>query len=601
MNDNLFKTAFVFLITFGALSSAHDGGLWTPLLNGLFILPFFLFSAFAGQLADKFEKAKLVRLIKLWEIGVMAVAAAGFVTESAWLLAVALFLMGTQSAFFGPVKYAILPESLDSETLVSGNALVGGATFLAILLGTMGGGLLMEAGGWATPVTAGLLLVVAAAGYLTSRQIPEGRASDPELPFDWNPVRQATKACRFAAEDPSVFRLILGVSWFWFFGATLLTLLPTYGKQILYVNEQVVTFFLMLFCIGIGSLACGRFARHRLKSALAPAGALGLSVFLLDLFFATLAYESIAVNRLVGLQTFLLTGGSLRMVLDLLGIAICGGLFVVPLNTLVQERSPARRRSRVLSASGILSALFMVASAAVTYGYAALGIPSVYVYLVGALMNAAVVVYIFKLVPDLLASLFVWLVVRLVYRPRVDGLENIPRNGPVLLAANHVTYVDGFILAATLAWTVRFVMYYKFGELPIVGKLLRWAGVIPIAGRNENPEILRTAMDQIAEALDNGEAVCIFPEGSLTEDGELRAFRKGIEHILGRTPVPVVPMGLSGLWGSLFSRARKRLRDLTFGKLSSPIGISVGEPIPVGRVSADHVRTQVAALRGALA
>ncbi|TDI34149.1 MAG: hypothetical protein E2P02_30875 [Acidobacteria bacterium] len=216
-------------------------------------------------------------------------------------------------------------------------------------------------------------------------------------------------------------------------------------------------------------------------------------------------------------------------------------------------------------------------------------------------MNAAVVVYIFKRVPRLLVSLLVWLVVRLVYRPRVDGLENIPDNGPVLLAANHVTYVDAFILAATLARPVRFVMYYKFGKLPIVGTLLRWARVIPIAGRSENPEILRTAMDEIAEALDNGEAVCIFPEGSLTEDGEVRVFRKGIEHIVARTPVAVVPIGLSGLWGSLFSRARTRLRDVTLGKLSSRVGISVGAPIPVGHVSADHVREQVATLRGALA
>ena len=584
LNDNLFKTAFVFLITFGALSSAHDGGLWTPFLNGLLILPFFLFSAFAGQLADKFEKAKLVRLIKLWELAVMAVAAAGFVTQNVWLLAGALFLMGTQSAFFGPVKYAILPESLDPKTLVSGNALVGGATFFAILIGTILGGLLMEAGGWASSATAGLLLFVAAAGYFTSRRIPEGRASDPELRFDWNPVRQAAKACRFAAEDRSVLRSILGVSWFWFFGATLLTLFPTYGKQILYVNEQVVTFFLMLFCVGIGvgSLACGRFARHRLESALVPAGALGLSLFSLDLFFASLAYEPIVTSELAGLQAFLLTGGSFRIVLDLLGIAVCGGLFVVPRNALVQERSPASRRSRVLSASGILSALFMVVSAAMTYGYASLGIPSVYVYLVGALMNAAVVVYIFKLVPDLFASVIVWLVVRLVYRPRVEGLENIPRDGPVLLAVNHVTYVDGFILAATLARPVRFVMYYKFGELPLVGTLLRWASVIPIAGRSESPEILKNAMDEIAEALDDGEAVCLFPEGSLTDDGEVRAFRKGIEHIVARTPVPVVPMGLSGLWGSLFSRARKRLRDLTLGKLSSRVGISVGAPIPSG-------------------
>lgn len=589
LNDNLFKTALVFLVTFGALAEGHDTALWTPMLHGLLILPFFLFSAMAGQLADKYEKARVVRYVKLGEVAVMGVAAAGFLMGNAVLLAVALFLMGTQSAFFGPVKYAILPQMLGRESLVSANALIGTATFVAILVGTMGGGLLMETS-YASTVTAVLVLVVAVWGFLASRRIPEAPASAPELRFDWNPFRQMRRVCRYALEDETVWRSILGISWFWFFGATLLTLLPVYSKSVLHVNEQVLTFFLMVFCVGIGvgALLCGRAARYRIELGLVPVGALGLSLFLLDLYFATMFYRA-SMNP-VGLGAFLAASGSLRIVIDLFGVAMSGGLYVVPLNALVQARSPRDKRSRILSASGILSAMFMVVSSAMTLAYAALGIPSVYTYLVLAVMNAAVLCYILRLVPDVVLRLLVWLLVRVFYRLRVSGLDNVPETGPVVLAANHVTYVDALILSAALTRPIRFVMYYKFGELPLVGRVLKRARVIPIASGRENPELLCRAMDQIADALREGDAVCIFPEGSLTDDGGMRDFRKGIERIVERTPVPVVPLGLRGLWGSLFSRARRR-----FG-FWSRVGVAIGKPIPVSEVSARRVQERVAAL-----
>ena len=603
LNDNLFKTAFVFLITYGALAGSHDGALWTPFLNGLLILPFFMFSAMAGQLADKYEKARLVRLIKLWEVGVMAFAATGFLSGSAWLLAAALFLMGTQSAFFGPVKYAILPQALDENSLVSGNALVGAATFVAILIGTMGGGLLLRAGGFAPSGTALVVLVVALAGVAASRRIPDAPASDPGLRLDWNPLRQSLRACRFAAEDGSVLRAILGISWFWFFGATLLTLFPTYGKNVLHVDEQVVTFFLMLFCVGIGvgALVCGRLANHKMELALVPAGAVGLSVFVLDLFFASLAYEPATGAALTAVRGFLGSAGSLRITLDLFGVAVSGGVFIVPLSALVQQRAPAKKRSRILSATGILSALFMVASAAMTLLLASLGVATVYVYLVLAVTNAAVVSYTFRQLPDLLLRLVVWVFVRVAYRLRVSGLEHVPEDGPVLIAANHITYVDGLILSAAISRPVRFVMYYKFSELPIVGRILRRARVIPIASRKESAAILREALDQIAEALEEGEVVCIFPEGTLTDDGEMREFRRGIERIVARTPVPVVPLGLQGLWGSFFSRARSRVGRFVRGRLWLRVGVAVGQLIPADEVSATHVRARVATLRGAAA
>lgn len=589
LNDNLFKTAFIFIITYGALAEAHDPALWTPMLNGLLILPFFLFSGTAGQIADKLEKARLIRWIKLWEVAAMAVAAVGFLTANAWLLAVTLFLMGTQSAFFGPVKYAILPQALGNDTLVSGNALMGTATFLAILIGSMGGGLVMKTG-LASAVTAALVVAVAVAGWLTSRLVPDAPASEPGLRFDWNPLAQALRACRYASADPTVWRAVLGTSWFWFFGATLLTLFPTYGKFVLRVDEQVVTFFLMLFCVGIGlgAMACGRVARHRVEIGLVPAGAAGLSLFAIDLSFASLSYDPTAT--LAGLGAFLSQPGSFRIVLDLLGLAICGGLYIVPLNVLIQERAEPAKRSRILSATGILSALFMVVSAGMTVVYAWAGIASVYTYLVIGVMNLAVVVYIVLQVPDLFLRFLVWALVRVFYRLRISGLEHVPDNGGVVLAANHVTYVDALILAAALARPIRFVMHYKFADLPFAGWLSRRARVIPIAGRREDPQLLERALDEIADALESGDAVCIFPEGSLTDDGNMREFKKGIEWIVERTPTPVVPMGLHGLWGSLFSRTKRRFRVWT------KVAVTVGAPIPVADVSTTLVRQRVAGL-----
>lgn len=589
LNDNLFKTSFIFIITYGVLAETHDGARWTPMLNGLLILPFFLFSALAGQIADKLEKSRLIRWIKLWEVAVMAVAAIGFLTNDAWLLAATLFLMGTQSAFFGPVKYSILPQTLSAESLISGNALIGTATFLAILLGSMGGGLLMKTG-FASTMTAVLLVMIALAGLAMSWRIPPAPASDPELRFDWNPVRQVLGVCRDAAKDPSVWRSVLGISWFWFFGATLLTLFPTYGRSVLHVNEQVVTFFLMTFCVGIGlgATACSLFARRRLELGLVPIGALGLSGFALDLVFASVAYD--ASVGLAGIATFLASAGSVRIVVDLLGLAVCGGLYVVPLNALVQARAPVDRRSRVLAANGIVSALFMVVSAGMTLAFAALAVPSVCVYLVLACMNAAVVVYIFSLGPEMFLRVVVYIIVRVFYRLRVEGLEHIPEEGPVVIAANHVTYVDALILSAVLARPIRFVMYHKFGELPLVGRFLKRARVIPIASGRENPELLSNALDEVARALRRHEAVCIFPEGTLTTDGEISVFKKGIERIVERTPAPVVPLGLRGLWGSLFSRARKRFR------LWSKIHVCVGSPMAVSDVTAERVRDRVAAL-----
>ena len=602
LNDNFFKTALVVLITFGVLSQKHDSNVWVPILNGLLILPFFLFSSTAGQLADMSEKSRLIRWVKLWEIGVMLVAASGFLMGNAWVLGVALFMMGTQSAFFGPVKYGILPQALDDDELLGGNAVVGTGTFLAILIGTIAGGVLIGRG-WGTPVVAALVLAVAVSGWAVSRLIPEAPATNPTLRFDWNPVRTTIRVCRYAYENETVFHSILGVSWFWFYGATLLTLFPNYGKNILHANELVVTFFLVEFCIGIGfgAMLCERMGRYRVELGLVPFGAFGLSFFALDLFIASLLYEPAPGSTLLGLGAFLASAGSWRIAFDLFAIAVFGGFYIVPLNALVQQRSAPERRSQILAAGGILSALFMVGSSIMTTSFAALGIPSVHTYLVLAVLNLAVAVFIFHLIPEFMIRFLVWLLIHTVYRLRVEGLENVPEEGAVLLAANHVTFVDGLIVTAALKRPVRFVMYYKFAKLPLMGYIGDKGGVVPICGRKENPELLAKAMDTIAEALEQGDVVCVFPEGSLTRDGDMAEFRKGIERVVERTPVPVVPVGLQGLWGSLFSLDGKGLLGFLPRKFWSRIDVMIGRPIAAEEVSVDLVRERVATLRGALA
>ena len=599
LNDNLFKTSFILLVTFGSLSHAHDAKLLTPVLNGLLILPFFLFSATAGQLADKWEKSRLIRIVKLWELGVMALAGLGFLLQDVYLLAGTLFLMGTQSVFFGPLKYGVLPQVLKDDELVAGNAIIGSGTFLAILFGTLASGLLLTGGSWASPVVAVTVLGIAAAGCWTSRRIPQAPPSSDGLELDWNPLRQTLQVLRYATEDRTVFRSILGVAWFWFFGATLLTLFPIYGRHVLQVDERVVTLFLAEFCVGIGlgALLCARLAKRRIELGLVPIAALGLGIFLFDLVFASHGFALVPEGSLLGLRSFLQAPGSPRILADLLAIAVCGGCYVVPLNALTQSRAKPERRSRILAGGGgIVAALFMVASSALTAGFAAAGVSTLVTYLVLAGAQALVTIYIFNLVQQPMLRLLVHVVVRSMYRLHVSGVENVPASGPALLAANRVTYVDGLILSAAIGRPVRFVAYYKFLRFPGLGRLLRKARVIPIASAKEDPRLLREAMREVEDALRNGEVVCIFPDGTLTRDGELSTFRRGIERIVARTPVPVIPLSLGGLWGSFFSRAGRRLFGFFPTRMWPPVGVVLGTAISPENVSADLVRSQVAAL-----
>ncbi len=598
-NDNLFKNALVVLLTFQAASwTALDAGILANLAAGIFILPFFLFSATAGQLADKVDKSKLARLVKVLEMAIMGVAALGFSLHSLPVLFFALFLLGLHSTLFGPVKYAILPQHLHEDELVGGNALVEAGTFVAILVGTLAGGLLAGAAGHPTWVAfAGL--VVAAAGYLFSRGIPDAPAPEPGLAVNLNPFSETWRNIGFARQNRTVFLSVLGISWFWLYGALFLAQFPAYAKNVLGGGETSVTLLLATFTagIGIGSLLCEKLSGKHVEIGLVPFGSIGLTVFGLDLAFASPA--NLPAGAPLPLSGLLAVHEVWRVLFDLFALGLFGGFFIVPLYALIQLRSAAGHRARIIAANNILNALFMVVGALAAAGTLGQGVTIPALFGVAALGNALVAIYIYRLVPEFMLRFVAWLLVHSVYRLEQEGLENIPDEGPAVLVCNHVSFVDPIVIAAATRRPIRFVMDHRIFRAPFINFVFRHMRAIPIAPAKEDPAMMEAAFDEVARALAAGEVVGIFPEGRITDTGEIYPFRPGIGRIVGRTPAPVVPMALRGLWGSFFSRKdgpamSKPLRRGPFSK----IGLAVGAPVAPQEATPEHLQAVVAAMRG---
>jgi 1-acyl-sn-glycerol-3-phosphate acyltransferase len=576
---------------------------YSNIAPALFILPFFLFSASAGQIAEKFEKTRVIRFVKLFEIAVMTIAAYGFLLHSAVVLLSVLFLMGLHSTLFGPIKYAILPQALRNDELVGGNGLVEMGTSLSILLGMMLGGTLIAAAGPNGPLYASIAVIaIAVLGYLVCRRIPLAPATAPELRFNWNFLTETWRAVGFVRENRTVFNAVLGISWFWFFGIVFTAQLPNYTKLYLGGTDGVYILALGLFSVGtgIGSLLCERLSGHKVEIGLVPFGSIGLTVFGIDLYFAR-PHPAL----LTGLDplAFLAAPGNWRIALDLAVIGLFAGFYIVPLFALVQSRAERSQLSRIIAGNNILNALFMVVASilsGVLLNVAHFSIPQL--LLATALMNAVVAIYIYTLVPEFLLRFVDWILINTLYRIRTDGLQNIPEQGAALLVCNHVSFMDPMIILGSVRRPVRFVMYYKIYNLPLLRPLFRAAKAIPIAGMKEDPALLHSAFAEVDKELAAGHLVCIFPEGGITRDGTIMSFRPGLEKILAARPVPVVPLALRGLWGSIFSRRDSMLgRSRLPRRFRSAIGLVAGTPVAPEQATATLLQERVAALRGDLA
>jgi 1-acyl-sn-glycerol-3-phosphate acyltransferase len=595
-NDNAFRNATIVLVGFQMGLTTETIGLYSNLAPALFILPFFLFSASAGQIAEKFEKQRLIVWVKLFEITAMCVAAWGFYARSPLLLFVVLFLMGLHSTVFGPIKYAILPQVLEPKELVGGNGLVETGTSIAILVGMIAGGAAMHEYG--AGAAAALVIGVALLGLAASLAIPRVPAAAPGLKFNWNPVTESGRVLKLAARQRAVFNSILGISWFWFFGGVVTAQLPNYTRLYLGGGASVEILVLALFSIGvgIGSLLCERLSGHKVEIGLVPLGAFGMTVFGVLLYFAR--HTTPGYTGLDWLA-FLRVPGNWWIAADLTLLGLFAGFFIVPLFALVQSRTPSGELSRVIAGNNIINAVFLVVAALFGIGLLAARLTIPQLFLVTAILNAAVTLWIFLLVPEFLMRFVDWLLISVLYRVRTDGLERIPDEGPALLVCNHVSFMDALIIMGSVRRPVRFVMYYRIFEVPVLSFVFRAAKAIPIAGGKENPKLMARAFDAIDAALADGELVCIFPEGGLTLDGEIAPFRPGVEKILARRQVPVIPLALRGLWQSMWSR-----RDSKLGRARLPrrfrarVGLSVGTPMDGTSCTAAAMEAAVRALRG---
>ncbi|WP_299941245.1 MFS transporter [uncultured Microbulbifer sp.] len=598
-NDNVYKNALIVMIAFRLVESEANA-----LINvaaGLFILPFFLFSASAGQLADKYDKSRLIRLIKLGEICIGALGVTALYSGSNVFCLAVLFLLGVQSAFFGPVKYAILPQHLKRSELVGGNALVEMGTFVGILTGTIVGGLLAGLTGQGENGLFYLSLVIMSAatlGYLSSRGIPMAPAPAPNLRVNPNPITQMQSILDKTAKTPSIFYAIIGISWFWLMGAAYLTQIPSFTKNVLGGDESVITLLLCTFTIGIalGSLLCERLSDGHIELGLVPLGAAGLTITGIAL---SAAGGNFVELQQAGLGAFLSRDGAYVILTCLVLIGICGGLYIVPLYAMMQDRSASEIRAQVISINNILNALFMVVSALL--GLFFLNVLKVTIpqfFLVIALMNAAVAIFVFTRVPEFAMRLLIWMLSHTIYRVKHEGLEQIPAQGPALIACNHVSYVDALLLAGAVRRPIRFIMYKPIYEIPVLHFIFRTGRAIPICSRLQDPEGYEMAFSAIEQGLKNGDLLCIFPEGQLTKDGELQPFKAGIEKILERTPVPVIPMALRGLWGSFFSHNGGQAFTTWPQRFWSKVSVVAGCPIEATDAKAGILHEQVLGLRG---
>ncbi|MYM41799.1 MFS transporter [Duganella qianjiadongensis] len=607
LNDNLFKTALVVIITYDALSWTDlSPALITNLIPGLFILPYVLFSATAGQLAEKYEKGALTRLVKWLELGIMTVAALGWFTHTLWLLVLGVVGMGVHSTLFGPVKYAYLPQQLQPEELMGGNGVTEMGTFVGILLGEIFGALLVVQQPHGIAYEALATLAVAALGLVASYRIPYSPAPVPELKVSWNFVGESVRNISYSRKNRVVFLAMLGNSWFWFYGALVLAQFPVFAKDYLLGDHSVFVLLLTVFSLGVGcgSLLCERLSGRKVEIGLVPFGAIGLTLFGADLYFAsrgihtTLAAAATSAAQFDALA-LLHQPGVPHILADVLLIGLFGGFYIVPLFALIQTRCEPSHLSRTIAGMNILNALFMVTAAGVAILLLGQGYTIPQLFLVTALLNALVALYIFSLVPEFLMRFLAWLLIQTVHRVRSVDAERIPVDGAAVLVCNHVSYVDAIVIMAASPRPIRFVMDHQIFRTPLLGWVFRTARAIPIASAKEDPWLMEKAFVDIAQALHEGDLVCIFPEGQLTRTGEINPFRTGVSKIVERSKVPVIPMALRGLWGHLLSRSADNVLERAFRSgLRSRLELAVGEAVAPQDVTPEHLQQLVLRLRG---
>lgn len=564
LNDNLFKNALLILMVYQLGSDgAFDGKVMASAAAALFILPFVVFSALGGQLADKMDKAALIRWTKGAEVLAMGLGAYGLVSGNVAVMMGVLFLMGTQSAFFGPVKYSILPDHLAHNELIGGNSLIEAGTFLAILAGTIAGGLIILADNgtyWISGATVGIAVI----GYAGSFLVPSAPSRTPDLRINPNLLRETANIIGHVRKSRAIKLSILGISWFWLLGATFLSQFPAFAQSVVGGDQSVVTLFLILFTIGIavGSLACNKLLKGEVTAKYVPFGAVGMTLFILDLYFAC-HDRAFAGGELIGAAAFLSAPENWRILGDLFAISIFGGLFIVPLYAILQTRSDATHRSRTIAANNIVNAFFIVTGALVATAFLAMGWSLPDIILILAISNGIVAVYVFGLLPDEMVKLVLKAILKICYRIEVAGRKNYREAGPrAVVVVNHVSFLDAVLLAVYLPVKPMFAINTHIAQAWWVKPFLALIDAFPMDPTNP------MATKGLIKAVQEDRHCVIFPEGRITVTGALMKVYEGPGMIADKADAMIVPVRIDGAQYTPFSRLRGKIRLRWFPKIT---------------------------------
>ncbi len=545
LNDNIYKNALLLTIAFSSTDALGvNVGILANVASILFIAPFFLLSPLFGQLADKHEKSRSIRFIKLSEIVIVLIAIVALQVQNIYFLMFILFLLGVQSAAFGPIKYSILPQQLSRAELTGGNGLVETGTFLAILLGTLLGGMLVSQNSNDTYALSAVLLFVAGAGFVSSLRIPLSPAPAKNLVIDWNPFRQIAKTFGYVREQKAILQSIFGISWFWFYGSVLLTQIPNYTRTTLRGDESVTTIILMAFSIGvgIGSMLCNKLSKGRIEPGLVPIGAIGLSFFTFHLFAAN---PVIGQGAELGASQFINSWANIRILIDIAMVGFSGGIYVVPLYAIIQNRAKPHQLSQVISGSNILDALFIVASGLFAIVLITLELSVPEIFLVTAIANIVVALYIFKQVPEFIFRLVAWLCARFWFNVDYQQLTTIPKEGPCALVCQSNRLSKGLVLAACLDRNATFVFVQKATPPSLLKYLFLASGasIVTTGSRSQ----LDSLLGDMRKAYSRGNIVCLFHSPNTHDDLGLADLSCKLEAHLSKLKYPTIPVRITSV------------------------------------------------------
>ena len=560
-NDNLFKMLLqLFVLQYLKAPNAESLIATSSLV---FTLPFMIFGPWSGYFSDRYSKTGVMRVVKLAEIPFMLLGVYGFYVSNTHLLMLSLFLTATQSAFFAPSKSGYIPETCTVQNLTRANSLVSMTTFFAIIFGIAAAGQVFNMHAAKPYIASFYCMAVAVFGVIAVYSIPMIPASGRRDPFPLNPVRGIWKDIAFIKSNKGLFLATLAHSYFWLLGLVFTTNILVYGKKILHLSETDNTMLSLLpaimgIGIAMGSLLAGRWSGKKIELGLVPLGGLGLAAAGVALYFS---------------QSYLLTSTILML------SGICGGLFIVPLFAYIQFTAPQDEKGRVLSTVGVINGFFLVLGSLL---YRLMSVDLSWqphtIYLVMGILSFFVVIYICTVIPEYFLRFLSWLMIHTFYRIKIKGAENVPLEGPVLLTPNHISYVDALLIGATIQRFIKFIMYKKIYELPLIRQLCRIMEVIPIAPY-EGRESVMKSLEMGKEKLAQGEALCIFPEGKITRDGQISEFRTGLETLMKERDCPIVPVYLHNVWGSIFSFEDGKAIWKWPKKIPYPITVVFGEAL----------------------